>query len=187
MGRRAHPQINRYVASFISFISITNYLQQVIFHTPSPKPPNIGVVSCSVPISSTITPPPSKTSSSARFRGWLFVFQQHHSSTTPPPSKPSERARFRRWWLFYHHHHPTTLETERTCSFSKVVACLLPPPPYHLETEQMCSFSKVVACLLPPPPHHPRNRANVLVFEGDYLFTTTTTLETERVCSVSSG
>src|SRR6266566_4599674 len=87
---------------------------------------------------------PSKTSASARFRGWLFVFQQQH----PPPSKTSTFARFRGWLLVYHHyyprkrayllvfvrgwllvyhHHPTTLETEQTCSFSRVMTSLPTP------------------------------------------------------------
>ncbi len=63
--------------------------------------------------SSTLTPPPLKTSTYAQFRGWLIVFQQHHTTPlktsvyahfqcfpSPPPSRMSSYTRFR-WWLFF--------------------------------------------------------------------------------------
>ena len=77
-------------------------------------------------------------------------------SQAPSPRKRVRRFR-RCFFVLQHQHHPAILETERMCSFSRVVTCS-------------------------PPPPHPRNRACMLVFEVGWLLSYhhhLTTLENE--------
>ena len=127
--------------------------------------------------STSTTPPSSKPSACARFRGWLLVHHHHHTLETERVCSvlrevvdyhhhlPRNRACmlvFEVGWLLSYHHHLTTLENECAPSFLKAFDHRHPP---IIESEHTCSFLMVVGLLpLPPPLENER-----LVFEGGWL------------------